>query len=349
VTTVIDMPIDSDPPTTDVAAVHEKVAAAEASSLVDFALWGGLVPGNAADLGPLLGSGVAGLKAFMCESGWSEFPPCDAGILSVGMQAAAHAGLPVAVHCEEASLLGPGQRDRPISSEVAAVALAGATAEMQGARLHVVHCSSADAVHEAKRWPRTTVETCPHYLTLTAEDEARLGADAVCCPPLRDEGNRRRLWAALRDGMIDTIASDHSPCPPEEKAGPTPFAGVSGVQTTLSLLLGSNQLSLPEITQLRTAAARLFGLKDKGALAVGFDADLVLIDPEASWIVSEDTLHSRHAGSPFLGRVLRGVVVSTLVRGKLVYQSGRRTADPSASFITPALTSSSPSLRGSPA
>jgi allantoinase len=149
--------------------------------------------------------------------------------------------------------------------------------------------------------------------------------------------------------MIDTIASDHSPCPPERKAGPAPFAGVSGVQTTLSLLLGSNQLSLTEITQWRTAAARLFGLERKGALAVGFHADLVLIDPEARWIVSEDTLHSRHARSPFSGRVLRGVVISTLVRGKVVYQSGRRAADPCGSFVTPDLTSSPPSPRGSPA
>jgi allantoinase len=338
VTTVIDMPIDSHPPTTDASTVREKVALAQASSLVDFALWGGLVPDNVGALGPLLQSGVAGLKAFMCGSGWEDFPACGSEVLSRGMLAARQAGLPVAVHCEEPSLFGPGERDRPVAS-VAAVAVAAATAEKVGARLHVVHCSSADAVTEAKRWPRTTVETCPHYLTLTGEDELRIGADAVCCPPLRDEDNRRRLWQAVRDGMIDTIASDHSPCPPGRKAGPDPFAGISGVQTTLSILLGSNQLTLVEINRLRTAAARLFGLKCKGALGVGFDADLVLIDPEATWIVSAHTLHTRHTGSPFLGSRLRGVVVATLVRGSLVYQSGHQAAEPSGSFITPDRTS----------
>jgi allantoinase len=335
VTTVIDMPIDSDPPTTDAAAVREKQAVAEAGSLVDFALWGGLVPDNASSLEPLLRSGVIGLKAFMCDSGWESFPACDAGALSRGMHAAAAARLPVAVHCEDASLFEHGGRHRPVTSEVAAVAAAGAIAAAHGARLHVVHCSSADAVLEAKLWPLATVETCPHYLALTDQDVDRIGPDAFCCPPVRDEEQRQRLIRCVVDGLVDTVASDHSPCPPEAKAGDGPFAGVAGVETTLSVLLSMGDLTLERINRLRTAAAGLLGLSRKGSLAPGFDADIVLLDETATWTVSTESLHTRHRRSPFTGSSLRGVVVSTLVRGSLVWDSGRQAADPCGQFVTP--------------
>jgi allantoinase len=335
VTTVIDMPIDSHPPTIDEGAVRDKRAAASGSSLVDFALWGGVVPQNSSSLGPLLRSGVIGLKAFMCDSGWEEFPACDAEVLALGMRAAAQAGLPVAVHCEEPSLFGPGMWDRPVASEVAAVARAGAIASTHGARLHVVHCSSADAAVEAKRWPGTTVETCPHYLSLSDDEVAHIGPDAICCPPIRDDQNRGRLVAMVTDGTIDTVASDHSPCPPEHKEGDSPFAGVAGVETALSVLLSIERISLDDVSRLRTAAAGLFGLRRKGALAVGYDADLVLVDLDATWTVGPDTLHTRHRRSPFTGRTLPGVVMTTCVRGTVVYQSGQQMADPSGQFLRP--------------
>ena len=335
VTTVIDMPIDSDPPTIDPPSVRTKCDTAAASSLVDFALWGGLVPHNADSPGPLLRSGIVGLKAFMCESGWPEFPPCGPEVLSRGMKAAAQVGLPVAVHCEDPAFFGPGPDDRSVTSEVAAVATAASLAAAQGVRLHVVHCSSAAAVAQAKRWPGVTVETCPHYLTLTEEDVRRIGSDALCAPPVRDEANRLELWRALRQGLIDTIASDHSPCPPWGKVGPSPFAGVSGVQTTLSLLLTDGSLSLSEVSRLRTSAARLFGLRRKGIVAPGFDADLVLVDLDARWTVGAGTLHDRHRRSPFLGQSLRGVVQATIVRGTVIYEAGRRVADPIGQFVMP--------------
>ncbi len=335
VTTVIDMPIDSDPPTIDVPAVRAKCAAARASSLVDFALWGGLVPQNRASLDELLRTGIVGLKAFMCDSGWAAFPPCDADVLAQGMDVAARAGLPVAVHCEDPSHFGPGADDRPEVAELSAVTTACEAAATHGARLHVVHCSSAHAVVHAKHWPRVTVETCPHYLVLTAADVARIGPDAVCCPPVRDEENRRGLWQALREGLIDSIASDHSPCPPAYKEQQPPFAGISGVQTTLSVLLSSGALTLLEVSRLRTAAARLFGLARKGAVAPGFDADLALVDLHATWRVDGDTLRDRHARSPFRGEVLRGVVEKTLVRGDVVYEAGLRVSDPIGRFLRP--------------
>jgi allantoinase len=336
VTTVVDMPIDSDPPTIDPAAVREKRAIAEAGSLVDFALWGGLVPDNAGSLEALLGSGVIGLKAFMCDSGWESFPACDPATLDCGLRAASVANLPVAVHCEDPELFDQVDGSRSVTSEVSAVARAGELAARHGTRLHVVHCSSADAVLEAKLWPQVSVETTPHYLALTDQDVARIGADAVCCPPVRDDEQRQRLLRCVVDGLVDTVASDHSPCPPEAKAGAAPFAGVAGVETTLSVLLSLDAFTLDRVIQLRTAAARLFGLGRKGSLAPGFDADIVLVDPDATWTVSTDSLHSRHRRSPFIGRSLRGVVVSTLVRGSVIFEAGGRVADPRGQFIVPA-------------
>jgi allantoinase len=334
VTTVVDMPIDSDPPTVDVAAVRAKRAAA-AASIVDFAFWGGLVPHNATSLDALLGSGVVGLKAFLCESGWPEFPPCGPDELALGMRAAAAAGLPVAVHCEDPAHLGPDERDRPVSSEVAAVALAGSVATKEGAALHVVHCSSADAVAEARRWAATTVETSPHYLALNDVDAARIGPDAVCCPPLRDEENRRRLQALAASGAIHSVASDHSPCPPAEKEGSAPFAGVSGVETSLSILLSLGTLSVADIVRLRTAAAALCHLRGKGAVAPGYDADLALVDLDARWVVGPGTLHTRHRRSPFLGSTLPGVVAMTIVRGTVVYEAGAAASGPQGRFLVP--------------
>jgi allantoinase len=158
----------------------------------------------------------------------------------------------------------------------------------------------------------------------------------VCCPPVRDEDNRRALWRALREGLIDSIASDHSPCPPSYKEQKPPFAGISGVQTTLSVLLSSGALALTDVSRLRTAAARLFGLAHKGAVAPGYDADLALVDLHATWSVNRDTLRDRHARSPFRGEVLRGVVQTTLVRGTVVYESGLRASDPLGQFLPPA-------------
>jgi allantoinase len=345
VTTVIDMPIDSHPPTLTPGAVRDKRAAAAGVSLVDFALWGGLVPRNAGELNPLLDAGVVGFKAFLCDSGWPEFPACTPEALDRGMRAAAAADVPVAVHCEDPVLFEQGGRCRPEASEVAAVATAGAAAARHGARLHVVHCSSSEAVEESKHWPRTTVETCPHYLALDDQAAARIGPDAQCCPPVRDEGTRLRMLRAVIDGSIDTIASDHSPCPPEEKEGDAPFAGVSGVQTTLSVLLAL-VLPLPVLDRLRTAAARLCGLAGKGGLTVGSDADLVLVDLAATWTVGPDTLHTRHRRSPFTGRVLPGVVRATLVRGEPVYEDGGPAGEPIGRFLTPGANARSARLIG---
>jgi allantoinase len=313
VTTVVDMPIDSDPPTTTAARLLAKAQAATRSSRVDVAFWGGLVPGSTNHLDELVAAGAVGFKAFACPSGWDDFPAVDEPTLVIGLRTAARHGLPVALHCELASL------GHTVESEVEAVRWAAALSAQHDAHLHVVHASSAAAVDEACRWRGVTIETCPHYLTLTDVDVERLGPVALCAPPMRDEANRRAMWDRVRDGAIHCIASDHSPCPPERKQGSAPWMGVSGVETTLPVLLTTGELSVPQVSRLTTAAARLLSLERKGAIAPGFDADLALVDPEAEWTVAPDTLLNRHRLSPFAGRALRGRVMRTVLRGRTVF------------------------------
>ena len=313
VTTVVDMPIDCDPPTVTAAAVEAKVAALQRHSRVDVALWGGLIPASVTELDAMAAAGVAGFKAFACPSGWDEFPASDEATLALGLAAGARLGLPVAVHCELSEL------GHSVESEVAAVRLAARLATAARAHLHVVHTSAAEAVDEARAWPGVSVETCPHYLFLDAAAALEAGAAAHCHPPIRGGDNAAQLWERLRLGMIDTVASDHSPCPPALKEGPAPWAGVDGVGLTLPLLLSDGRLPLTEVVRLTTDAARLLRLGRKGRLAPGFDADLVLVDRDRPWVVGPQTSWTRHPQSPFAGRTLPARVVRTLVRGRTVF------------------------------
>lgn len=302
VTTVVDMPIDCDPPTITVAAVAAKAEAVRRHSRVDVAMWGGLVPASVAELDAMADAGVAGFKAFACPSGWDDFPPVDEPALRAGMAVAARRNLPVAVHCELAAL-GHG-----IDSEVAAVRWAARLASEAGARLHVVHASSAAAVVEARRWPGVTVETCAHYLLL--DDQA----GAHCFPPIRDAENQAALWKQLHAGAINCLASDHSPCPPSMKPG---WAGLEEIGMTLPLLL--SRLAMPTLVRLATTAATILRLPAKGSLTTGADGDIVLVDPMSEWDVGTDTLWTRHRMSPFAGWRVRGRVVRTFVRGRTVF------------------------------
>ncbi|HEY2429770.1 MAG TPA: allantoinase AllB [Acidimicrobiales bacterium] len=311
VTTVVDMPIDCDPPTVTAAAVRAKADAVRRHSRVDVAVWGGLTPRSVGDLEAMAAAGVVGFKAFACPSGWDEFPPVDRQALAAGATVAARRGLPVAVHCELAEL------GHSVESEVEAVRWAAAVVTGCGARLHVVHASAAAAVDESRRWPRTTVETCPHYLFL--EEGERLGPAARCSPPIRDAANRAALWERVTAGVVDWIASDHSPCPPGRREGPHPWAGIDGVGMALPLLLGSTRLDPPAVARLTTAAARHLGLAGKGAITPGFDADLVLVDPATAWTVDPALGLTRHRSSPYGGITVRGRVEMTLVRGSVVY------------------------------
>lgn len=344
-----DMPLNSSPPVLDGASFDLKAEAVTRSAHVDLALWGGLVPGPLGRLDELADRGVIGFKAFMSGSGIDEFPRADDEVLHAGMERAAALGLPVAVHAESEELTARlaaaavaagkvGVRDyldsRPAAAELDAIARAVELAAATGCRLHVVHVSTGRGVAlvaEARaRGVDVSCETCPHYLLLTDEDAERLGAIAKCAPPLRGVDDAGELWRELLAGTVDTVGSDHSPCAPALKEGDAfaAWGGISGCQTTLAALVseGHRGLSPTHIATLTSGAvAARFGLRGRGRIDVGADADLALVDLDAEWVVTPDALEYRHRHSPYVGRTLRGRLVRTLLRGTTVAVDGAAT------------------------
>ncbi|HVC82401.1 MAG TPA: allantoinase [Chloroflexota bacterium] len=349
-TLFFDMPLNAHPPTVTAEAFDQKHAAAEASSIVDFALWGGLVPGNLADLEPLAERGVIGFKAFMSNSGIDDFAAVDDDTLFQGMRIAARLGRIVAVHAENDAITAGlarramvegrvGARDylasRPVIAELEAINRAITLAAEAGCALHIVHVSSGrgvELVAEAHaRGVDVSCETCPHYLVLTEDDVERLGAVAKCAPPLRPQMEIEALWEHLRTGALPMVASDHSPAPASMKTSDDFFrvwGGISGCQHLLALLLaeGHDRRGIDPSTLSRRAsgfAAERFGLApNRGTLAVGASADLALVDLAATFTVTAGDLRYRHPHSPYVGREVRGRVVRTVVRGITVQRDG---------------------------
>jgi allantoinase len=359
-TTIVDMPLNAQPPTIDARAFDRKRAAAERTALVDFALWGGLVPGDAARLDELAERGVVGFKAFMSDTTMPEFAMADDLTLYEGMARAATLGLPVAVHAESEAITSAlaararregrrGVRDylrsRPAIAEVEAIGRALLLAEETGCALHVVHVSTGRGVAlvaEARaRGVDATCETCPHYLVFDEDDAERLGAIAKCAPPLRPAAERDALWAAIGD--IALVASDHSPSLPELKQGDDFFAiwgGITGCQVLLGVLLDAGHhergLALEQVAALAaTGAARRFRLPGKGRVEPGADADLALVDLAGATALGGETLLHRHPHSPWAGRTLRGRIARTLVRGTTVFADGRVAGPPAGRLVTP--------------
>ena len=355
-TTIFDMPLNAHPPTIDGPSFDAKRAAAEKNSLVDFGLWGGLVPGNLEQLETLRDRGVVGLKAFMCDSGIEDFEAVDSSTLRAGMKRAAELDLLVAVHAESEELTRrlteekttagkTGVFDflaaRPVEAELDAIRCALDLAVETGCRLHIVHVSTARGVRlvaEARAHGLdTTCETCPHYLLLTADDMERLGAVAKCAPPLRSGSEQEQLWQALPE--VSTLGSDHSPTPWTMKAKENFFevwGGISSCQHLLPLLFDSEKITAAEIFRLTSeSVATRFRLTAKGGIAIGKDADLTLIDPLAEESITKESLHYRHHHSPYVGRTLRGRVVRTILRGKTIFENGRFVGGPSGKFLRP--------------
>jgi allantoinase len=355
-TLFLDMPLNAHPPTVDGPAFDAKLQAAAGVSLVDFALWGGLVPGNVDELEALAARGVVGFKAFMSNSGIVDFEAADDYTLYDGMCRAAQLEKIVAVHAENDSItadlarravaagrLGAWDylRSRPAIAEHEAIGRAIMFAEETACSLHIVHASTGRGVAlvaEARaRGVDVSCETCPHYLVFTEEDLERLGAVAKCAPPLRSASERDALWAHLASGALPIVASDHSPAPAVMKTGQDFFAiwgGISGCQSTLQLLLthGYFERGLPLMSiaaATSTNVARRFGLaRQKGTIAVGGDADLALVDLGADSMVEAENLFYKHAHSPYVGRRLRARIVRTLVRGTTVYAGGKVVSPP---------------------
>jgi allantoinase len=352
-TLFFDMPLNSTPCTVNAAAFDQKRAALAESSITDFALWGGLIPGNIPEMAELADRGVVGFKAFLCDSGLPEFPRADDLTLLDGLREAARLGLPVAVHAESQELTQRmGSKNdrsvtaflssRPVIAELEAIQRATLLAREAGAKLHIVHVSSGRGVTlaaEARaQGTDVSIETCPHYLFFTEEDVERLGAVAKCAPPLRAASEQAALWTQLLAGVVDIVASDHSPAPPEMKAGDfgKAWGGIAGVQSTLAVLL--NRVPLERISSLVAAEpARRFRIPSKGAIAVGMDADLALVDLSRSVQLRPEHLKQRHALSPYIGYSFRGSVVRTIRRGETIFANDEITARSKGKFVRPLL------------
>lgn len=350
-TSFFDMPLNSTPPTINKENLDLKKACADEKSVVNSYFWGGLVPENIADLKELHENGVIGFKAFMSPSGIADFNHVDDETIFKGMKEIASLGSLLAVHAESTvicdQLAAEKQKQgkttardfvesRPIISEIEAVRRIISYAEATGCKVHVVHASSkkvVDVIQAAKeRGVDITVETCGHYLALTVKDLEEKGGLAKCCPPLRDEDEVEDLWAAVANGEINVIASDHSPAPASMKTITDNYfegwGGISGAQSTLNIMLTEGyfkrNLPLEKIVALTaTNPAKLFGLENKGTIAEGYDADIAIVNLDESFELKNEDLFYRHQHSPYVGMTFKGKVKTTIVNGEVVFENDK--------------------------
>ncbi len=340
VTTILDMPLNSLPPTVDIAALATKRAVAAEKAYVDVGFWGGAIPGNIDDLRPLHEAGVFGFKCFLLDSGVPEFPPLQPADLHEHLAVIRRFDGLTIVHAEDAGAVehSPAARgaeyrgflrSRPRGAENTAIAHVIEAARWTGARVHILHLSSSDAlpmIASARRdGIRITVETCPHYLVFDADEIAAGATQFKCCPPIREPENRELLWQGLAEGTIDCVVSDHSPCTPELKRLDTgdfgnAWGGIAGLQVALPAVwtqARARGFTLADVTRWMSAApAALAGLDRKGGLVVGRDADLAVFAPDEAFVVDAATLRHRNPITPYAGRTLTGVVRSTWLRGR---------------------------------
>ncbi|XP_056132218.1 LOW QUALITY PROTEIN: allantoinase, mitochondrial [Lampris incognitus] len=353
VTTIVDMPLNSIPSTTTLNNFYEKTREATQKCFVDTAFWGGVVPGNQLELRPMIQAGVAGFKCFLIHSGVDEFCHVTDTDLHAAMKQLQGTGSVLLFHaekdvhqiseetrdpCEYATFL----QSRPDIMEVEAIRTVTELCLQYQVRCHIVHLSSAEPlklIQEAQRaGAPLTVETTHHYLCLTAEDIPAGATQFKCCPPIRGHANQGQLWSALKAGQIDMVVSDHSPCTPDlKKLGSGDFTqawgGISSLQLGLPLFWSSASqrgFLLPDVVRLLCQkTAHLCSLGDrKGSLVPGYDADLVIWDPEKEFKVTEASIHHKNKLTPYLGQTLHGVVWATIVRGRLVYRQGCFSPEP---------------------
>jgi len=343
VTTIVDMPLNSLPPTVDPAALAAKRAAAAGRCHVDVGFWGGAIPGNAAQLGPLHRAGVLGFKCFLLPSGVGEFPPLSPAELEADLAIVAALGSQMIVHAEDPHVIerapeaagrdyGGFLRSRPGEAEDLAIGLVLDLAGRTGARVHILHLSSAAASSQIRaaraRGVQVTAETCPHYLVFSAEEVPDGATQFKCCPPIREAANRERLWSGLADGTIDCVVSDHSPCTPDLKRLEdgdfgAAWGGIASLQLGLPAVwtqarprgFGLEQL----VRWMAQRPAQIAGLGQKGAIEPGRDADFCVLAPDETFTVDPARLHHKNPVTPYAGRQLTGVVTGTWLRGRRVH------------------------------
>ena len=356
-TFLVDMPLNCLPATTTVAALEAKRAAAQSNCWVDWAAWGGVVQGNQADIEPLAAAGVLGFKCFLIHPGIDGFTMVGEPELRTALPHLARTGLPLLVHAE---LPGPVDtaseglanadwrsyatylQSRPDEAELSAIRMMLSLCRQYHFRLHIVHLATGRALpelHAARsEGLAVSVETCPHYLHFAAEDIPDAATLCKCAPPIRSRKNREALWEGLREGVIDLVATDHSPCPPamkrlEEGSFRTAWGGISSLSVALAVTwteASRRGFTLVDIVRwMAEGPARLAGCAArKGRIAAGHDADLVVFDPDATLQVTPERLYYRHPLSPYLGETLRGVVKATYLRGRPVFVEGEFPKEP---------------------
>jgi allantoinase len=354
ITTLVDMPLNSLPPTTTVDNLRTKKDVAADKAHIDVGFWGGALPDNVKDLRPLHESGVFGFKAFLSPSGVDEFPHLEQDQLAQSLAEITSFGGLLIVHAEDPHHLeaapqqgGPKYADflasRPRDAEDTAIAQLIAQAKRLDARVHVLHLSSSDAlplIAAAKaEGVRITVETCPHYLTLTAEEVPDGASEFKCCPPIRESANQDLLWQALADGIIDVVVTDHSPSTADLKTDDfaTAWGGISGLQLSLAAVWTEARKrghSLEDVVQWMSArTAALVGLGQKGAIEAGRDADFAILAPDETFTVDPAELQHRNRVTAYAGKTLYGVVKSTWLRGERIVQDGEFT-EPKGRLLT---------------
>jgi allantoinase len=355
ITTIVDMPLNSIPATTTVAALEAKRSAARGKCHVDVGFWGGVVPGNAGALEALVDAGIRGFKCFLVPSGVDEFRHVCEKDLHAALPSLARHRVPLLVHAESPSrLITSGAGDpaayrtflatRPAEAEVAAIELMVRLARESGAHVHIVHVACAEAVQLIARAKADdvpiTAETCPHYLTFAADEIPDGATEFKCTPPIREALHREALWAGLRDGTLDFVATDHSPAPPPMKC-PGDFmrawGGIASLELSLAAVWAGSGFdvrgAMNLVSWMSERPAVLARFERKGQIAAGFDADFAVWDPDEEWTVDSQTLQQRHKLTPYAGRTLRGKVKTTFVRGVRVWDDGRIVSPPTGQLL----------------
>ena len=357
-TLIVDMPLNSLPATTTVAALEKKRVRARAGSRVDWALWGGVESNNQEHIEDLAKAGVPGFKCFLIYPGIEGFTMVTEAELRSALPHVARTGLPLLVHAELSGPIDEAMRgladadwrryetylrSRPDEAEIEAIQLLLRLCREFGFRLHIVHLATSKAIDKLREAKReglpVTVETCPHYLFFAAEEIADGATLHKCAPPIRTRENREKLWNALSEGLIEFVVTDHSPCPPEMKRLEegnfgTAWGGIASLSAALPVMwteANKRGFNLMDIARwMASGPAKLAGFAArKGKIAAGMDADFVAFEPEAEFVLREEDLHYRHKVSPYLGRRLKGVVRETYVRGNCVFADREFPGEPS--------------------